>query len=207
MMTIVDGLLLFGAMLVLALLPSASVALVVARSITHGVRQGIAVGVGIVVGDITFLLLAMLGLAFIAEVLGVWFLLLRLLGAAYLIFLGLSLFRSGRAVPSPALQAGGEGGLIMSLVAGFALTLGDAKAIVFYLSLLPMFIDPATAGTADVVSIIAITVAAVGGAKVFYACSAWRLALSLGSGKAAAVLPKAAGVALVGAGAYVAMKS
>jgi len=205
-MTIADGVLLFGAMLVLALLPSASVALVIARSVTHGVHHGIAAGVGIVAGDLTFLLLAILGLAAVAEILGGWFMLLRLIGAAYLIWLGWSLLRHSPQGVSPTPHNTGKAQLLTSLLAGFALTLGDVKAIFFYLSLLPMFIDPAATDVQDLSAIIAITVLAVGSAKVFYAVTARRVATSLAQSRAATALPKVAGAALVGAGAYVAIK-
>jgi len=50
-------------MALLAALPSASVALVITRSATLGVANGIAVSAGIVLGDLIFILLAIFGLS------------------------------------------------------------------------------------------------------------------------------------------------
>jgi threonine/homoserine/homoserine lactone efflux protein len=62
-MSIIEVVALFGTMVVLAAIPSASVALVVTRAITLGVSNGIAVGVGIVLGDLVFIGFVMFGLS------------------------------------------------------------------------------------------------------------------------------------------------
>jgi len=97
-MDIINTLLLFGTMAVLAAIPSASVALVIARSITLGISQGIAVGAGVVIGDLIFIGLVMLGLSVLAETMGGLFLVVKYLGAFYLLWLGLSLLRAGAPV-------------------------------------------------------------------------------------------------------------
>jgi threonine/homoserine/homoserine lactone efflux protein len=54
-------------MLVLAAIPSASVALVVTRSATLGIKNGISVACGIVLCDLIFVALAILGMGFLAK--------------------------------------------------------------------------------------------------------------------------------------------
>lgn len=61
---------LFLVMIALAVVPSTSVALVVTRSATRGFQSGAAAAAGIVVGDLIFLGLAMLGMAALAHSLG-----------------------------------------------------------------------------------------------------------------------------------------
>ncbi|WP_369334585.1 LysE family transporter, partial [Pectobacterium brasiliense] len=61
-MTAFAALSLFLAMIALAAMPSSSVALVVIRSATLGVRHGVATALGIVVGDLLFVVLAIAGL-------------------------------------------------------------------------------------------------------------------------------------------------
>lgn len=86
----------------LAVLPSASVALVVTRSATHGFPHGAAVASGIVIGDLIFVTLAVLGLSALAETGGGFMLsVFRYLGGSYLIWLGLGLLRSRRALRMP----------------------------------------------------------------------------------------------------------
>lgn len=68
---------LFAAMLTLAIIPTTSVALVVARSSSAGFLNGVAVTAGIIIGDLIFVLLAVLGMAALADVVGSFFLILR----------------------------------------------------------------------------------------------------------------------------------
>jgi threonine/homoserine/homoserine lactone efflux protein len=72
-----------------AFIPSSSVALVVTRSLTHGIPNGISVSMGIVVGDAIFILLVVFGLSVVAESMGWLFLAIKYIGATYLIWLGL----------------------------------------------------------------------------------------------------------------------
>jgi len=206
-MSLIEALTLFATLAVLAAIPSASVALVIARSMTLGVRHGIAVGAGIVIGDLLFILLVMLGLTFVAELMGSAFVAVRYLGACYLLWLGVTLLRSKPGSATAGAQAPRRGGLFASFAAGVVLTLGDIKAVFFYLSLLPMFIDLASLRAADVALVVVITVAAVGGIKVLYAVGARRLAAAVPGQRYARLSTTAAGAALVGAGGYLFVKS
>src|SRR5690606_15721683 len=85
---------LFGAMAVLAAVPSVSVLAVSARSATLGFAHGACTAMGIVVGDLWFILLAMFGLALLAEMTDGLFFLIKFLGGTYLIWLGISLWMS-----------------------------------------------------------------------------------------------------------------
>jgi threonine/homoserine/homoserine lactone efflux protein len=164
-MSLVEIVLLFSAMAALALVPSASVALVVARSSSAGFSNGSAVAAGIVVGDLVFVFLAVLGMAALAELAGSFFLILRYLAGAYLIWFGISLMRSTSSFPvEDSGQAASK--LSASFLSGLLLTLGDVKAIFFYVSLFPAFVDLATIGGLDIAIIAMVTVDAVGGVKL-----------------------------------------
>lgn len=174
-MTLIDIFSLFAIMVVLAAIPSASVALVVTRAATVGVADGIAVAAGIVVGDLIFVVLAILGLAVIAETMGGLFLVIKTAGAVYPMWLGFALLKSS-VRRTPSLHDGPAGSrFVTSFVAGLVLTLGDLKAIVFYASLFPVFIDLTALNVVDVVSIVLTTVLAVGGVKSVYAVFARRV--------------------------------
>lgn len=206
-MSIIETLALFGTMAVLAAIPSASVALVMARSITLGVSHGIAVGAGIVIGDLIFIGLVMLGLTVIAETMGGLFLVVKYLGAFYLLWLGISLLRAKTSVPVAIEQPRKRGSFLASFFAGLFLTLGDIKAIFFYLSLLPMFIDLTALQLTDALLVVAATIAAVGGIKVLYAVFAHRVISSNNGKRFTAFSTKAVGAALVGAGSYLVVKA
>ena len=93
--------------------------------------------------------------------------------------------------------------LFASFASGFALTLGDAKAILFYASLFPAFVDLTSLGIGDVAVVVLVTVAAVGGVKLVYAFAARRIVLRLQSRERGKMVHATAGTVMVGTGAYV----
>lgn len=204
-MTLFEISALFAAMTALALIPSTSVALVVARSSTAGFLNGAAVTAGIVAGDLVFVCLAVLGMAALAEIMGGLFLAIRYLAGAYLIWFGISLLRSA---PSAQMSVTGRSAstLSASFISGLLLTLGDVKAIVFYASLFPAFVDMASLTTADIAMIVAITVVTVGGVKLGYAYGACRISALAGHLRGQRAAKFAAGGCMIGAGVYLVAK-
>jgi len=198
-MSIIDSIALFAIMVTLAAIPSTSVALIITRSATLGLANGIAVATGIVIGDLFLVLLALLGLSVVSETLGDLFSAIEYLGGVYLIGMGISLLRS-RNRTTVTVEQRELGTLSTSLLSGLFLTLGDIKAIVFYLSLFPVFIDTRSLGPSDTGIIVFVTIAAVGGIKTAYAIAARRLAVlprSLAHGKGIKTI---AGCFMIGAG-------
>jgi threonine/homoserine/homoserine lactone efflux protein len=197
---------LLGVMLVLAALPSASVALVVTRAATMGLANGISVPLGIVLGDLVFVALALMGMGFLAETLGPFFAVLKICGGAYILWLGINLILSHRDM-----ELGSSNSVPLSLVAsffsGFVLTLGDAKAIIFYASLFPAFVDMSELSSGDIVGIIGATVVAVDGVKALYAFSAKRIVQRFQNRRAQRLARCTAGCAMVGAGSYLIAKA
>ncbi|MFD1218445.1 LysE family translocator [Microbulbifer celer] len=204
-MSLLEIVVLFVVMAVLALVPSASVALVVARSSAGGFLNGAAVAAGVVIGDLVFVFLAVLGMAALAEAMSGFFLIFRYVAGVYLIWFGISLLRSKAAVRVPAGRSVST--LSTSLLSGLVVTLGDVKAILFYASLFPAFVDLATIKTSDVATIMLLTVVSVGGVKLGYAYSASRI-ISLARGfKAQGAVKVTAGGFMVGAGSYLIAKT
>ncbi|MCC5839372.1 MAG: LysE family translocator [Opitutales bacterium] len=193
-------------MVTLAAIPSASVALVVVRSATGGVRSGLAVAAGIVVADLLFVALAITGMSVIAEALGSFFAVLRYAAGVYLIWLGVHLIRSRRTAPSipgVALKHSTAG----SFLAGFLLTLGDLKAILFYASLFPALLDLTKISLADGLLIVFVTAVTVGGTKAFYAVAARRLVHRFHTPERSALLRTSGGFLLAGTGTYLVLKT
>lgn len=206
-MTLTEGSSLLAIMVMLAALPGTSVGLVVAHSVTSGFRSGLAVAMGIVLGDLIFVLLAVLGLSVLAETMGELFALVKYLGGMYLLWLGFTLLRSARVAPS---SVGGQrrgGGLVTSFISGLVITLGDMKAIFFYASLFPVFVDLAELRFIDLFFIILITVVGVGGVKTVYAFTASRIAKMPQARRFERAAKTAAGGCLLGAGAYLLVKA
>lgn len=163
----------FAAMAVLAAIPGVSVATVSARAAASGFRHGVIATLGVVAGDILFILIAMSGLILLAETMGDLFALVKLLGGGYLVWLGVSLLRSSGALGAAAGRADGASAL-SSFLAGAAITLGDQKAILFYFGFLPAFVDLSAASWVDAGVVIVTAGVAVGGVKIGYAYMADR---------------------------------
>ena len=204
-MTLTSAIALFATMIVLAAIPSSSVALVIARSASKGVTHGLATAAGIVVGDLIFILLAVLGLNIIAETMAGMFMLIKYLGACYLIWMGLSLI-SARPLALTNKRAALENNLLSSFAAGFLLTLGDLKAIVFYVSFFPTFVDLENLSVTDLLAIITITVVTVGGVKTAYAIVASRLVRGGAGSRFNRPVQIAAGTCMIGAGTSLLIK-
>ena len=193
-------------MLALSAMPSASVALVVTRSATHGVRNGAAVAAGIVMGDLIFVSLAILGMSVLAETMGAFFAIFKVLGGLYLVWLGMGLLRAKGEVTLTSVDSGGSA-LLTSLVSGLFLTLGDVKAILFYASLFPTFVDMANLTVTGIAVIVVITVVTVGGVKLAYAFAAHGIVSRLQTRRAQKYARMTAGGLMVGAGTYLVAKA
>jgi len=206
-MSIIESITLFGIMVVLAAMPSASVALVVTRSATLGIANGLAVSVGIILGDLVFITLAILGLSVVAEALGSLFMAIKVFGGLYLLWLGFSLLKATNRTKITVTKTSNKSSLLASFLAGFFLTLGDIKAIIFYASLLPIYIDLSAVKISETFFIVFITIVSVGGVKVLYAVFANKVASYAHNMKMENTARKGAGVLMVGAGSYLIVKA
>ncbi|MCP4470523.1 MAG: LysE family translocator [Gammaproteobacteria bacterium] len=166
---------LLGTMIVLAMVPSVSVLAVSARAAAFGFTHGLFTALGIVVADILFIVIAVYGLALIAELMGDQFRLIQYLGAAYLTWLGISMWRAD--AKARIADSVSQSSWLSSFLSGFLITLGDQKAIVFYLGFFPVFIDLSTMTPADTLIIVLVAIVGVGGAKLVHAYLADRAAV------------------------------
>lgn len=187
------------AMAVLAAVPSVSVMAVVARSASGGFVHGALAALGIVVGDVVFILLAVFGLVLLVEALGEFFVLVRLAGAGYLFWLGLALWRAGAGTGEEGDSRPARGGGPSSFMTGLLITLADQKAILFYLGFLPAFLDLAAVTAADTALLVVIAAVSVGGVKLVYAAASDRAGRRIG-GRMTTMINRLAAAMLFGAG-------
>ena len=194
----------------LAAIPSSSVALVVIRASTMGVKQGVITSLGVVAGDLVFVAMALLGLSALSEQLGALFVVIRYLAAGYLIWFGLNLIRNhAHRVPQgePRVPPNGARATSASFLSGFLLTLSDIKAVFFYASLFPAFIDPITLRSVDIAAIFGITLFAVGGVKILYAVSASKMVKLSGRLYFQTKAKPVAGAMMIATGGYLLVKT
>jgi threonine/homoserine/homoserine lactone efflux protein len=196
------------AMFLLSLSPGPGFLVVVGRALAGGFAAGLAAVAGLVLGDIVFLLLAILGLSALASVMGEFFLVVKILGAAYLIWLGVKTWRSRSGLPRLEEPQAARKAMPYwrSALLGFLVTLGNPKVILFYGALLPTFIDVGSLTVVDtaVMSAVVMTILfLVLGAYAFLAARAGRL---VKSSRAVTWLNRITGGLLVGAGIAVATR-
>jgi threonine/homoserine/homoserine lactone efflux protein len=123
----------------LCITPGPAVLLVVAQGLTRGIPAGASATAGILIGNTIYFVLSATSLGVLIVASYEVFFLIKWLGAAYLVWLGISAFRgrSSTLSVSPAKRAG----LFRVFGNGIALQLANPKALLFFIALLPQFID------------------------------------------------------------------
>lgn len=121
--------------MVLILMPGPIVTLVIATSVSKGVRAGLVTVAGTTAGNIVLLAMIAGGLSFILSHALYWFDLLRFAGAAYLVWLGIKAWRGEGGVAPPPRDH-------VQFGRGFLVALFNPKTIAFFSAFLPQFIDP-----------------------------------------------------------------
>jgi len=126
-----------GAYAIAVLVPGPGVAAVVARALGGGFRGAVPMVLGILVGDLVYFVFAVFGLAAIATWFGPVFVVVRWAGAAYLLYIAWKFWtaRPGAEQIRPRDESAWK-----TFLAGFSLTMGNPKTIVFYLGILPTVI-------------------------------------------------------------------
>ena len=127
----------------LNLTPGPDTVYILGRSIAQGREAGVASALGICVGSIFHTCAAALGLSAILATSSVAFVAIKLLGGAYLIFLGIKLLLDRRrqlSLPSNFRQRTSAAAFRQGVLTNVL----NPKVALFFLAFLPQFIDPAT---------------------------------------------------------------
>lgn len=129
-----------GATVVLLLMPGPTVLLVVSYALGQGWRAALPMAIGVALGDFTAMTLAMLGLGALLATSAVVFAVLKWVGAAYLVWLGVKLWRAGGSLDAPPRTDP----VAPARMIGHAwiVTALNPKGITFFVTFLPQFIDP-----------------------------------------------------------------
>ena len=129
-----------AALAVAAAIPGPGMTALVARSVSSGASMGFAMLAGLILGDLTYLSLAVFGLAILAKSFSFLFILVKWGAVIYLFYLAWlfwtadhqSLNGESTSKPKDFLSAG---------FSGYTITLGNPKTIAFYLALLPVIVE------------------------------------------------------------------
>ena len=124
---------------VLLVIPGPTVLLVVSYALGHGRRLALATVAGVALGDFTAMTASMLGLGALLATSALLFTGLKWIGAAYLIWLGVQLWRATvGALETRSAQEVRTGRVFLH---AYAVTALNPKSIVFFIAFLPQFLD------------------------------------------------------------------
>jgi threonine/homoserine/homoserine lactone efflux protein len=124
---------------VLLLIPGPTVLLVVSYALTQGRKVAVATAAGVALGDFTAMTLSLAGLGALLAASATWFTALKWIGAAYLVYLGVRLWRAPPVLPDVVSEPGDRAaGAIFGHA--FVVTALNPKSIAFFVAFVPQFI-------------------------------------------------------------------
>ncbi len=121
--------------------PGPGIAAVIARGLGRGLAGGPAFIAGFVVGDLIWFAVAATGLSVIATAYAPLFTAIKYAGCAYLLWLAWRIWNAPATAPGAPEGAALRGTDLGAFLGSLALTLGNPKVIVFFLSIMPLVID------------------------------------------------------------------
>lgn len=146
------------ALFVLFLTPGPVWVAMLARALSGGFASAAPLALGVVVGDVLWPLLAILGVTWILSEFAGFLTVMRWIAVGMFLFMGVMLLRhadktisSNSRLTAPGAWAG--------FVAGLVVIMGNPKAILFYMGLLPGFFDLSALTRVDIAVICAISAA------------------------------------------------
>lgn len=190
-----------AASVVLLLIPGPTVLLILSYALSQGRRVALATVAGVTLGDFLAMSASLMGLGALVLASATLFTVLKWVGAVYLVYLGVQLWRSagsGAALGAlaettalPARAVFGHAALVTAL---------NPKSIAFFVAFVPQFVDPAAPLLPQFAILIATFVGLAGLNTLAYALLADRMRAKIGRPGVIAGLSRAGGVALVGMG-------
>ena len=207
-MGVTDLWLFITAGLLLNLTPGPDMALIVARSGQYGVRAGVAAALGVAAGCLVHITAAALGLSAVLMTSATLFTLLKWIGGAYLVYLGLRMLWGSFQPQEPVAAAAGEGRASLSAIftQGLLTNALNPKVAIFFLAFLPQFIS--ADASSKVLTFVLLGLLFNLNSTVFNVLVAWlagRVSASPAFGRVRAWIERAIGVIFVGLGARLAM--
>ncbi|MDP2740101.1 MAG: LysE family translocator [Pseudorhodobacter sp.] len=192
-----DGLLLYcGALLILFLTPGPVWVAIIARGLSGGFAGAWPLAVGVAIGDMIWPLAAIFGLSWVASAYGDLMTVLRWVAVVIFVVMGVALIHhAGRPISGDSRLT--RPGRLAGFAAGVAAILGNPKAILFYMGVLPGFFDLSRVTTPDIAVIIAVSTLIPMTGNLIFALTVDRVRRVLSSPTALRRLNLAAGSLLI----------
>lgn len=145
-----------GALLILFITPGPVWLAVLARTLSGGARATLPLALGVVVGDVLWSLLAVLGVSRIVTASGGAMSALKLVAVVLFLGMGVLIIRNaGKAIVADSRLT--RPGAWAGFMAGLAAILGNPKAILFYMGMLPGFFDLSRVTPTDIAAIVGLS--------------------------------------------------
>ncbi|WP_206955494.1 LysE family translocator [Trinickia acidisoli] len=125
---------------IVIVIPGPTVLLVVSYALGHGRRYALATTAGVALGDLTSMTASMFGLGALLAASAEWFMVLKWIGAIYLVYLGVKLWRTPVAAGGETLDVS-ETRTSRVVAHAYAVTALNPKSIVFFVAFVPQFMD------------------------------------------------------------------
>lgn len=200
-----EGLLLYcGALVILFLTPGPVWVAIIARGLAGGFSAAWPLAVGVAIGDLLWPLAAIFGLSWVLSVYGGFMDLLRWVAVAIFVLMGWLLIRHADR-PIGADSRLTRPGRWAGFAAGVAAILGNPKAILFYMGVLPGFFDLRSITGADIAAILAVSMLIPMAGNLIFALTVDRVRRLLSSPQALRRLNRIAGGLLIAVGLAIAV--
>ena len=156
-MDLQNYLLFIGASIILCVVPGPDMIYLLTRSIAQGKKAGVAAALGINLGGYFHLTAAILGISAIIATSSIAFAILKWCGAAYLIYIGLQAILSNTALK---LDENHNSSPVLKTIfwQGFVSDALNPKVAIFFISLLPQFIQQESGNTLNQLMLLGLTV-------------------------------------------------
>jgi threonine/homoserine/homoserine lactone efflux protein len=188
---------------VLLVIPGPTILLVLSYALGRGWRVAAPVAAGVALGDFTAMTLSMLGLGVLLAQSAALFTLLKWIGAAYLVWLGIKLWRAGATLDAEPRTDTGSRARMMAHA--WLVTTLNPKSLIFFVAFLPQFLDP-TRPFWPQMAIFEATFVSLAFLNAFgYALLGARARRLATSPRVLRLVNRAGGTALIGAGAAAAL--
>ena len=147
-----------GALLILFATPGPVWVALLARAMSGGFAAAWPLAVGVTVGDALWPLMAIYGLSWIVAQFSQFMVVMQWVAAATFVVMGALLIRhAGKGISSDSRLT--KPGRMAGFATGVAVVIGNPKAILFYMGVLPGFFDLTRVAAPDIAAIIALSVA------------------------------------------------
>jgi threonine/homoserine/homoserine lactone efflux protein len=187
-----------GASSLLLVIPGPTILLVMSYGLGQGWRAALPTAVGVALGDFTAMTLSMLGIGALLATSATLFAVLKWVGAAYLVWLGIKLWRAGGKLDAEPLTSAASG--LKMVGHAWLVTALNPKSITFFVAFLPQFLDQVGDFWTQLLIFESTFLALAFANALTYGLVASRARKLVGNARAINVFNKAGGALLIGAG-------